>query len=67
MDITMQHGLNDIASSGFKETTHEATLHFLNYAKIHSDAQVIYRASDMILHIDSNAAYPVSRRLSLPQ
>jgi len=60
VDISMQHGLNDIASSGFKETTHEATLHFLNYAATHPDAKVIYRASDMILHIDSDAAYLVS-------
>jgi hypothetical protein len=59
VDITMQHGINDIAASGFKGSTHEATLHFLNYAATHPDARVIYRASDMILHVDSDAAYLV--------
>jgi hypothetical protein len=32
-------------------------VHFLNYGATHPDATLRYRASDMILHIHSDAAY----------
>ena len=35
----------------------EAAVHLLNYAATHPDATVRFRASDMILHIHSDASY----------
>ena len=35
-------------------------IHFLNYAGTHPDAKKIYKATDMILTIDSDAAYLVA-------
>ena len=35
----------------------EGVTHFLNYAATHPDAHIIYHASDMVLHIDSDASY----------
>ena len=35
-------------------------MYLLNYAHTHPDAKVIYRASDMILTVDSDAAYLVA-------
>ena len=37
-------------------------LHFLNCAAAHPDAKKVYRASDMILSVDSDAAYLVAPR-----
>jgi hypothetical protein len=59
IDNTMQHALNEIACSKDNETKHEATIYFLNYAASNPDAEIIFRASDMILQIDSDAAYLV--------
>ena len=42
------------------EATLDATMYLLNYASTHPNAEIIYRASDMILHIDSDAAYLVA-------
>jgi hypothetical protein len=57
----MLHALNDIATSTINGTkaTLAATNHFLNYAASSPNGKIIYRASDMILKIDSNAAYLV--------
>eukprot|EP00536_Pseudo-nitzschia_multiseries_P018497 jgi/Psemu1/55884/gm1.55884_g len=55
----MLHALNDIASAKNNKTTLAATKYFLNYAACNPDASIIYRASDMILRVDSDAAYLV--------
>ena len=58
----MLHAINDIslsASKGTRETL-DATMYLLNYAHTYSDTDIIYRKSDMILHVDSEAAYLVA-------
>ena len=60
----MLHALNELAarqSDGTQQTI-EAMLHFLNYAAAHPDAKKVYRASDMILSVDSDAAHLVAPR-----
>ncbi|OEU20461.1 hypothetical protein FRACYDRAFT_181335 [Fragilariopsis cylindrus CCMP1102] len=61
IDDTMLHAINDIASSTANgtEATLAATRYFLNYAASNPNGQIIYRASDMILRIDSDAVYLV--------
>ena len=59
VDNTMLHALNEIASAGNTEDTLKATKHFLNYASSNPGSEIIYRASDMILNIESDAAYLV--------
>ena len=58
----MQHAINDIGITAAKatSTTEKAVQHFLNYAHSNPDAEIIYRASDMILHADSDASYLVA-------
>jgi hypothetical protein len=58
----MLHAINDISLSATKgtEATMDATIYLLNYASTHPDTEIIYRASDMILHVDSDAAYLVA-------
>ena len=62
VDPTMLHAINDISLSTAKgtEATLDATMYLLNYAHTHPDAEIIYRASDMILRVDSDAAYLVA-------
>ena len=62
IDNTMLHALNDIASVMSKGTTTTAAAvqHLLDYARCNPDAEIIYRASEMILHTDSDAAYLVA-------
>jgi hypothetical protein len=51
--------LNAIAAAQKNGTqaTVQALVHFLNYCVTHPDATLPYRASDMILHIHSDATY----------
>ena len=58
----MLHALNDLATrvTDGTQKTMEALKHFLNYCATHPDAEVLYRASDMILHNHSDAAYLVA-------
>lgn len=58
----MLHTLNDLASQQSKgtEQTIKAMLHFLNYAATHPEARKVYRASEMVLAVDSDAAYLVA-------
>ena len=58
----MLHALNDIATSVSKGTkaTEKAVQYFMHYAYSNPDAEIIYRASDMILQSDSDAAYLVA-------
>jgi hypothetical protein len=64
VDTTMLHALNDLATQTTKGTgkTMEALLtHFLNYCATHPDAELKFRASDMVLlHNHSDAAYLVA-------
>ena len=62
VDNTMQHALNDLAIAATKgtEQTMEELVHFLNFCATNPDASIIFRRSDMILSIDSNAAYLVA-------
>jgi hypothetical protein len=58
----MLHALNDLATQTTKgtEKTMEAITHFLNYCATHPDAELIFRARDMVLHNHSDAAYLVA-------
>ena len=62
VDPTMLHAINDISRSAAKgtEATLAATVHLLNYAHTFPNATTIYRASDMVLRVDSDAAYLVA-------
>ena len=58
----MLHALNDLATrtkDGTQKTV-EALNHFLDYCASNPEAEVLYRASDMILHNHSDAAYLVA-------
>ena len=62
VDPTMLHALNDISLNTTKgtEATLAATVHLLNYAHSYPQAETIYRSSDMVLRVDSDAAYLVA-------
>jgi hypothetical protein len=59
VDPTVLMPLNDIATEQTKATgkTHAATNQLLDYLATHPDATIRYHASDMILHIHSDASY----------
>jgi hypothetical protein len=59
VDPTILMPLNDIATDKTKTTekTQAATTQLLDYLVTHPDATIRYHASDMILHIHSNASY----------
>lgn len=59
VDATMLHALNALAAaqSNGTQATAQALVHFLNYCATHPTATIQYRASDMILHIHSDASY----------
>ena len=61
VDDTMLHALNHLATkvNSGTENTMKSLTHFLDYCYHHQDAKKLYKASNMILHIDSNAAYLV--------
>jgi hypothetical protein len=58
----MQHALNELCIAATKGTqeTQEALKYFLNYCATHPEAEIIYRASEMILTTDSDTAYQVA-------
>jgi hypothetical protein len=62
VDNTMLHALNELCIAATKgtEETAKALIHFLNYCATNPDAEIIYRASDMILSVDSDAAYLIA-------
>jgi hypothetical protein len=64
IDNTMQHTLNELCIAATKGTqeTQAALEYFLNYCATHPEVEIIYRASDMILTIDSDAAYQVAAK-----
>ena len=55
----MQHALNNLAIAATKETNQimEELIHFLNYCATNPDVSIIFRHSDIILTLDSDAAY----------
>jgi hypothetical protein len=59
VDPTVLMPINDIAEEQTKETekTLAATNQMLDYLAAHPDATIRYHASDMILHIHSDASY----------
>jgi hypothetical protein len=59
VDPTVLMPLNDIAAEQTKATekTQAATNQMLDYSATHPDATIRYHASDMILHIHSDASY----------
>jgi len=59
IDATMLVALGDIASEKLKATrnTRKAVNWLLNYAVIHPDARIRYKASEMALWSHSNASY----------
>jgi hypothetical protein len=59
VDPTVLMPLNDIATEHTKaaEKTQAATNQLLDYLTTHPDATIRYHASDMILHIHSDASY----------
>jgi hypothetical protein len=64
VDNTMMHALNElcIAATQGTQATAKALTHFLNYCASNPEAEIIYRRSDMILTIDSDAAYLVAAK-----
>ena len=59
VDSAMLTALGSIAAQQAKDTekTYADTLWLLNYADTHPNAKIRYTASDMILHIHSDASY----------
>ena len=61
---TIMHVLNELCIAAKKvtqPTTRELT-HFLNYCASNPGAEIIYRNSDMILTVDSDATYLVAAK-----
>ena len=62
VDCTMLHALNNLATrtkDGTQKTV-EALKHFLDYCASNPEVEILYRASDTILHNHSDAAYLVA-------
>ena len=61
VDNTILHALNDIACDVTKgtEKTLQAAVHLLNYIACNPKPRIRFQASDMILQIDSDAAFHV--------
>jgi hypothetical protein len=59
VDNTMLVAISTLASVQAQGTqaTMDAAIHLLNYCATHPDAVVQYKASDMILHVHSDASY----------
>ena len=62
VDNTTLHALNEIsiAATGATIETMKDLEHFLDYCATHPEAEIVYRASDMQLFVDSDAAYLVA-------
>ena len=61
VDPSMLPGLNEISTQQSDPTinTQKKVLHLLDYVATHSNATIRYHASEMCLHVDSDAAYLV--------
>ena len=64
IDCTMLHALNDLATQTHSGTQKimKAVKHFINYCASNPDSTTLHCVSDMILHIDSGAAFLVARK-----
>ena len=63
LDDTMLHAVNELVTSksdGIQETVADIA-YFLDFCACNPNPVKLYRASDMILHIHSDAAYLVAR------
>ena len=61
LDNTLLHALNELArkAANATEKVLAATKYLLNYIASNSTPRIQFRAGDMILHIDSDAAFQV--------
>jgi hypothetical protein len=59
VDATLIMPVNDLASEQSKSThvTADKVMKLLNYCNTHPETKIRYHASDMILHIHSDASY----------
>jgi hypothetical protein len=57
VDCTMLAALGSLAAAPTTQVTAKAITQLLNYATTHPDAVLSYQASDMILHVHSDASY----------
>jgi hypothetical protein len=57
VDCTMLVALSSLAAAPTTQATAKAITQLLNYASTHPDAVLSYQASDMILHVHSDASY----------
>jgi hypothetical protein len=64
VDSTMLVALGSLASAQSKGTqaTARAATQLLNYCATHPDAKLCYKASDMVLHVHSDASYLSERQ-----
>ena len=62
LDLTMLPALNEIASQQAKPTINikSKCKRLMDYAATYPDVYIRYYASDMVLHVDSDAAYLVT-------
>ena len=60
VDCTILPTLNTLAEQQSSPTTDTETAitHFLYHASTNPSTIILYKSSDMILHIDSDASYP---------
>jgi hypothetical protein len=57
IDCTMLVALGSLATSKTTKDTAQGITQLLNYAATHPDAILVYHASDMVLHLHSDASY----------
>ena len=64
VDNTLLHALNELARAASKGTTKtlEATTYLRNYSASNPRPRIQYRASDMILYVDSDAAFQYANK-----
>jgi len=60
----MMHAINELCIAEIEGTvaTAKALSHFLKYCATNPDEEIVYRASDIILTIDSDAGYLVAKK-----
>ena len=68
LDCTMIPALNTLTEQQSSPTknTEDAITHFLDYAATNPSSIIQYKASDMIIHIDSDASYLSEPRTRSP-
>ena len=58
----MMHALNEMCVAATKNTeaTEISLTHYINHFASNPDAEIIYRKSDILLNVNSDAAYLVA-------